>query len=565
MQKERILRLHDIIFELYADEENKANISKKLKISPQTIGPDLDLLEEVKIIRKSRIEQRKGIPSTYYITDIQSILKSLKVPQFDIAFQFLFKLKSCYVKIKKLELKGEKLPIYSKVFPLGSEIFLLQFLGSLLLFAAIMFFPHIKFYKKLKDELPIDFERINSVIKTKGPKIPEEIINWIKENNEEINEIYEFVWNNLYKKFFVAMFQEHTLGIITEYKESQEEMIQKQIQQLRAHNLLYGKISLKNIDDLINYERKTRQNLFKNINNSVIQVQKAMKKTLDDKETLGQLDSIRAELAELRTDSRKSIINREDNLETAQVKLEIIIVLLVESNLLLNLCSKINNTIDLQNWEIVPVLIREISSHALKLNNLIVWQQNMIIDSANIKNVAAQLKKDFKIILGEYYEPLKKPKYKKKEYYKKLSDILLSLGESIQKNSGGIILLSNLYLLIKDKYPQIEFEVDDLKTVLNKLKKKKLILGLKKQKSGIEIVRFYPSEVSNDISLVLELATELGPLKISDLMTKLNWTHERSQVVLEDLEKKNIAKKSKKYSEGEIWFFPGLKRRQKIG
>ena len=94
MKKERILRLHKIVFELYSTEQNKANISKKLKFAPQTIGPDLDLLEDVKIIRKSRVEHRKGIPSTYYITDIQSILRGLGVPQKDVGFQLLFKLRT---------------------------------------------------------------------------------------------------------------------------------------------------------------------------------------------------------------------------------------------------------------------------------------------------------------------------------------------------------------------------------------------------------------------------------------------------------------------------------------
>ncbi|MFX1452541.1 MAG: hypothetical protein ACFFCM_17015, partial [Promethearchaeota archaeon] len=63
-----------------------------------------------------------------------------------------------------------------------------------------------------------------------------------------------------------------------------------------------------------------------------------------------------------------------------------------------------------------------------------------------------------------------------------------------------------------------------------------------------------------DMNKILELAAELEQLKIGDVMSRLNWNHERSQLVLKDLVKNNIAKKSSKYSEGEIYYFPGLEK-----
>ncbi|MFX0140437.1 MAG: hypothetical protein ACFFDN_42755 [Candidatus Hodarchaeota archaeon] len=560
MQKERILRMHEIVFELYSNEQNKANVSKKLKFSPQTIGPDLDLLEEVKIIRSSRVEHRKGIPSTYYITDIQSILKGLKIPKFDVCFQLLFKLKPFYAKIKELEQKGKEFQMPVRIFPLGSEIFLLQFLGSLLVLAAIIFHPHIKFYESLSQDLPFDFEKYNSIIRTHIPEISDDIKAWITQNSKEINEIYEFVWNNLYRKFFRSILKESSLTIINGYKASQDEKIKEHIQTLKAQNLFYGKVNLNKMDDLIDYERNIRQRLYKGLNESAILIQKAMKKTLDDKETLNKLDSIRSEITKLRNDIRKSIISQEKNREIANIKLQIIMVLLVESTLFLKLCNEVNNEINSSNWENVPIILREIISNLSKINNLLMLQQNIMIKGVNVKNIASQLESEFKLILGEFYAPLKKDKLKKKEYYKKLSEILLSIGEAIQAEMGGIILLSELYQFVKKKYPQVELEVEDLKVSLKNLKDDKLILGLKKLKSGIELVRFYPSDVSGDMNKVLELATELGQLNITDVMNRLNWTHERSQMVLEDLVNNKIAKKSSKYSEGEIWYFPGLEK-----
>ncbi|MFX1451223.1 MAG: hypothetical protein ACFFCM_10300, partial [Promethearchaeota archaeon] len=543
MQKERILRLQEIVFELYASEQNKANISKILKFSPQTIGPDLDLLEEVKIIRSSRIEHRKGIPSTYYITDIESILKSLKMPQMDVSFKLLFKLKPYYAKIKELEQKEKELQYLGRIFSLSSELFLLQFVSSLLLFAAVIFYPHIEYYDNLKQDLPIDFERYNSIIQTHISEISEEVKKWVIQNSKEINEIFEFVWNNLSKKFLKSMLKESSLAIINGYKASKDEELREHIQKLKAQNLIYGKINLKNIDDLIKYERDIRQKLYKSLNDSNILIQKSMKKTLDDKEISNLLDSIRSDLTKYRNDVRKSIIIEEKDVETANIKLQIIMVLLVESTLLLKLCNELDGAIGSSNWENVTILIQEIKLNLSKIRDLLILQQNIMTTGANIKNIASQLESEFKLILGEFHEPLKKEKFKKKEYYKKLSDILLSLGEEIQAEMGGIILLAELYQLLKKKYPQVELEVEDLKVSLNNLKDDKLILGLKKLKSGIELVRFYPSEISGDMNKILELAAELEQLKIGDVMSRLNWNHERSQLVLEDLVKNNIAKK----------------------
>ena len=60
MKKTRILRLKEILFELYGFERNKYEVAKLVGVTPQAIGPEIDLLEDVDLLKKVRVEKRRS-------------------------------------------------------------------------------------------------------------------------------------------------------------------------------------------------------------------------------------------------------------------------------------------------------------------------------------------------------------------------------------------------------------------------------------------------------------------------------------------------------------------------
>jgi hypothetical protein len=146
----------------------------------------------------------------------------------------------------------------------------------------------------------------------------------------------------------------------------------------------------------------------------------------------------------------------------------------------------------------------------------------------------------------------------KNDYMIKLANTVLQLGINRKNETGGILSLPELIVLLKTQTPFKDVKVKDAKKVLKKLDKEGLIAGIEKLETEVEIIEFVPVSFSKDQNTILALASKDGTLTLGKAMTRLNWTKERILKNLETLEKSNIAKKDPRYAAGEKWYFPGL-------
>ena len=143
-------------------------------------------------------------------------------------------------------------------------------------------------------------------------------------------------------------------------------------------------------------------------------------------------------------------------------------------------------------------------------------------------------------------------------YQIKLANTILKLGINRKNDTGGIIALSELIILLRTQTPFKDVKVKKIQNVIRKLENEGIISGMKKLDSGVEIVEFVPTSFNKDQNKILALASKNGILNLETIMTRLNWSQERVLRVLEVLENANIAKKDPSYAAGQKWYFPGF-------
>jgi len=199
MKKNRISRLKEILFELYAFERNKYEISKVVGVTPQAVGPEIDLLEDVDLIMKTRIEKSRGIPAYYYRLNIQSLVESLNLEseEKEVLIKSLERLRPAYQQLKTLEneRKISKLgKIYGGIIPTDHKMFVLQFISSLLIIEALMFdigFSALLEFLKSNQQLYFILENYSNELQM-NLKIRDTTMNaFIQENIEIIGQIYQ--------------------------------------------------------------------------------------------------------------------------------------------------------------------------------------------------------------------------------------------------------------------------------------------------------------------------------------------------------------------------------------
>ncbi|MEM1657889.1 MAG: hypothetical protein QXX87_05010 [Candidatus Jordarchaeales archaeon] len=144
--------------------------------------------------------------------------------------------------------------------------------------------------------------------------------------------------------------------------------------------------------------------------------------------------------------------------------------------------------------------------------------------------------------------------------YEKLGLLIYQRALFRRKETGGVMSLGEVCLLIDTGKLKGKIKMDDVKRALKELEKKRVIPGLRQLKSGVEIAIFIPAELSDDQNEVLNLASEKGFITLEELMVKTGWTKERAERVLKSLEESGIARKEESYAYGEKYYFPGLTR-----
>ncbi|HME50587.1 MAG TPA: tetratricopeptide repeat protein [Candidatus Lokiarchaeia archaeon] len=145
-------------------------------------------------------------------------------------------------------------------------------------------------------------------------------------------------------------------------------------------------------------------------------------------------------------------------------------------------------------------------------------------------------------------------------YIDKLAGFLLEEGNSLKDDTGGIISFIELFSRLKNEYPSFNGTPGDVLKALERLEKKRLIVGIKElEGSNLKVVEFVPGDLTADPQQVLGIAAIKGMLTIEEIMSETGWEDFRVARVLDVLEQKGIARKSTTYLTGTRWYFPGLK------
>jgi hypothetical protein len=148
----------------------------------------------------------------------------------------------------------------------------------------------------------------------------------------------------------------------------------------------------------------------------------------------------------------------------------------------------------------------------------------------------------------------------KGKFYNALAVQLLEVAGRKAKDSGGILTLAEVTLMINKEQSGNFSQLGDIIKAIGILQDAGLIPGIRELPSGVKIVEFLPVEVSDDSNTVLDLAVQKGWVTVEEIMLKANWPTERAERALENLEKLGVARTDVSYAKGTRWYFPGLTR-----
>jgi len=192
--------------------------------------------------------------------------------------------------------------------------------------------------------------------------------------------------------------------------------------------------------------------------------------------------------------------------------------------------------------------------------------KDKILD-AEIIDVAAEilerekiepLENEVEALRERYYKP-KPPKFDDKDYLAKLRGFLLEIGNELIIEKGGIISVLELYSYIKAEYPLFDIPPKEVLKALRALEKNNLIVGIKTlEGSNINIVQFVPSDLTSDLTEILNLAAQHEYLTLDEIISETGWNQFRIMTSIQLLEEKGIVKSEESYREGKKWYFPTL-------
>lgn len=160
----------------------------------------------------------------------------------------------------------------------------------------------------------------------------------------------------------------------------------------------------------------------------------------------------------------------------------------------------------------------------------------------------------FPVIIGRpsFFERIRG----KGKFYDQLSYVILKILKDECPKRGGIITLSDIVLLINRGREDDPLTPDIILTALKNLEEKNVIPRIKTLPSGAKVISFSPVEFSKDHWVVLDLASSKGWVTQEEIILKTEWSTEKVQTVLEDLERVGIAVRDAKYEQGLRWYFP---------
>lgn len=146
----------------------------------------------------------------------------------------------------------------------------------------------------------------------------------------------------------------------------------------------------------------------------------------------------------------------------------------------------------------------------------------------------------------------------KSKFYENFGLEILELSRKQLQETGGIMALSELLLLIQRNRPGGSPPISDVKEALKRLAKEELIPPQRTLPNGVMLVEFVPVEFSPDHEKVLSLAALTASITLDNLIRKTGWSLDRASRLLDELQNADVAIVDESYEEGKRYYFPGL-------
>ncbi|MHA1146155.1 MAG: hypothetical protein ACTSRW_15570 [Candidatus Helarchaeota archaeon] len=551
MRKEKILRLKQILFELYAFERTKYEMSKLLKITAQSIGPEIDLLEGLKLIRRTRTVEKYHIPSTYYKMDIDNVIDKLEFLSGDkknLLSELLERFQPIYALLKKLEnehvieLDVEK--FHQGIIPTDLEMLLLQIISSL--FILFIIIHDVDFYAafgpKFLDRNSLllkNLEDYGTELKLKLPPPEKEMVGWIESNSERITGLFEAIWMQLLQKIiFASMVNEplQSLSVIESAKQSKRLNLQKVVKSNRRP--VNKKTKSK---DMIDDDTRMKNTVLKRVQ-AIIDKITMIQSEIENKRMSRKINSMLTRIGFIIDKIRNAplgLLNKseKEKREVLSIKIAILTTLSDYLNDFFDTLQDLEQNIGLETEKSLKIMMN-VFNLIPAIEDLTAWYEDPT-------------------------EFTKKPAKRRRIKGKELESYLSSFISKLSMRTS-IVEVKEFIHLFFDEYSEIAAEFKFLKKILDKFRKNGLILGLEKYQHGgndVEIIRLKPT--TDDGKLILKLASNSPELKISlkEIQQKLDFTPIRARVVIEDLKKEFDVREDPSSIESEVWYFPGLKEK----
>ena len=135
---------------------------------------------------------------------------------------------------------------------------------------------------------------------------------------------------------------------------------------------------------------------------------------------------------------------------------------------------------------------------------------------------------------------------------------ILDVGRKSKEETGGIMSIAEVVLRLNNQYEGFVVSISDCADAIRLLVKNNIVSGVRNLSSGLKIIEFFDSTLSEDHNSLLEVASNhRGELAVEEIVKELGWTIERTSRGLDQLVQRKIAHK-KETLDGVIFFFPGL-------
>ena len=541
MKKRRIFILKELIFELYAFERNKYQLARLVGITPQGIGPIVDLLEEVELIEKVREEQKRRIPSYFYGFDILNAVSDFNLTDIeqDILVELMEKFRPIYAELKEIEneKRSEKITIEGIV-PNNAKMFVLQVVSSLLMIAAAI--------------LDIDFTDSNQIIqkqvsyyKNSKKNIlmtlrhpSQEFIDFISAYSKEIPVIYTKIWTELSNSMmFESLMKEQSVQIQGESETKDETAeLKKNLEKLVESFQDYSK---KKLNQVMDEEGQQRNSIVKTLNVTQKKVTEIQGKALENKALSSELEDFYNKL-HYGINKIKNLPLGIMGIDKEKEKVEFLSKKIAIEKAISSVISDVFD--ELQKLE------KEIQFEGPNLNKV----KRSIDEKLQGTELLLKWVENPKDFLAK---GTSKKKLNKKEITQKMKKLIGEVKEM------AVISEDELMREFKEFYKNLDVDPKTIKSILNGLVKDQTIIGVVKVKDGKKTKSLYIlRETNEEQQKIFEMASHSpsGKVTIPKIIEKHGWSNVKARYLLEELHSKGHLEYRKTKSEGEAWYTPGV-------